>query len=142
MKVPSKIWRRNFLKYWREENASSIKVSESTHRWAIADIFKAKVYKFFDPDAKVREISDKDVILAYCLPKVENQNEGELFALVCHRKPLASATKSPYFRSSYSGYETRASSIVSTHDENELMVSIVDSDLCRELKIRLKRRDD
>ena len=103
-----------------EEGISS-KVSESTHRWAIADIFKAKVYKFFDPDAKVREISDKDVIFAYCLPKVENQNEGELFALVCHRKPLASATKSPYFRSSYSGYETRASSIVSTHDENELI---------------------
>ena len=103
-----------------EEGISS-KVSESKHRWAIADIFKAKVYKFFDSDAKVREISDKDVIFAYCLPKVENQNEGELFALVCHRKPLASATKSPHFRSSYSGYETRASSIVSTHDENELI---------------------
>ena len=58
-----------------EEGISS-KVSESTHRWAIADIFKAKVYKFFDPDAKVREISDKDVIFAYCLPKVENQTKA------------------------------------------------------------------
>jgi len=88
----------------------------------IADIFKAKVYKFFDSDAKLREISDKDVVFAYCLPKTkENKNEDELFALVCHRKPLAQATKSPYFRSSYSGYETRASSIATTHDENELI---------------------
>jgi ubiquitin C-terminal hydrolase len=99
-----------------EEDVGTI--SDSTHRWVIADIFKAKVYKFFDSNAKLLEISDKDVIFAYCLPK---SKEDELFALVCHRKPLAQATKSPYFRSSYSGYETRASSTVTTHDENELI---------------------
>ena len=73
-----------------EEGISS-KVSESTHRWAIADIFKAKVYKFFDPDAKVREISDKDVTFAYCLPKWRIKTKAS--CCLCHRKPLASATR-------------------------------------------------
>ena len=114
---------KNLFETLAGENEEDIgEISDSTHRWVIADIFKAKVYKFFDSDAKLREISDKDVVFAYCLPKTkENKNEDELFALVCHRKPLAQATKSPYFRSSYSGYETRASSIATTHDENELI---------------------
>jgi len=74
---------KNLFETLAGENEEDIgEISDSTHRWVIADIFKAKVYKFFDSDAKLREISDKDVVFAYCLPKTkENKNEDELFAL-------------------------------------------------------------
>jgi ubiquitin C-terminal hydrolase len=97
------------------ELLNSEEFTESTHRWAIVDLWKSKIWKIFEPLAKLREIQNKDIIFAYVLPKMDRD---DIYVQVCHRKPMDFIAKSSSWFGT-SNYSTRLSSTLTTHNEQD-----------------------